>query len=216
MNHKSLITAVLATAIATPIAYLNSPAIACLLVPNRQPKLSTNEAGHVTRIDNLVIPGYGTYTVTFHSGSYNDNFDHDHTPETTPEITTPETTPEITSENTPTPPTFYNNQEGARAAARAIQIALGTTQTIAESSTTEASDRFTIPYGIGRRHVHFEGDLIGTIDIDRGMDSNVPPSNADLNRDRPIGTAARALLFANNSWAKFTPAPTPQKKQAKK
>ncbi|MEM1425009.1 MAG: PEP-CTERM sorting domain-containing protein [Cyanobacteria bacterium P01_H01_bin.130] len=112
--------------------------------------LITNTAGQVTDIEDLEILGYGTYDVTFHSGSYNDVFGS-------------------------MDPTFSGDEAGAIAAAEAIAALLGDTFAIAESSSRIPSDSFQISYSDNSSVIDrnsFE------LDIDTIVTTGIPGRNA--------------------------------------
>lgn len=183
---------------------LTPPAIALSVVLSQAiapvtaqpPSFTTNDLGQITSIENLAIPGYGTYRVTFHSGSYNEHYD-------------PSIRPATTGTGGRRYPTFFNDPDGAEAAAIAISSSLSDRYSIAESSSVRPSDGFRIPYEeITRRDSEF------ITYIGEGIGFSPAPGIDNINSGRQSLTVAIGIgadsTFHTVSWAKFTRTPTPE------
>ncbi|MEM1425008.1 MAG: PEP-CTERM sorting domain-containing protein [Cyanobacteria bacterium P01_H01_bin.130] len=170
------------TALTTAIATTTIGTIAIAPAANAGTLIS-NSPGVITSIEDLFIDGYGTYDVTFHSGTFDDVFDT-------------------------MAPTFLNDLDGGIAAAEAIIDILGDTLVIAESSQSQPSDGFAIPI---EGPFLFSG--FSTILSTGELSSTAPASDNRVTgnglADTPIGQGTNVSV----SWAKFTPSgssdPTP-------
>lgn len=160
-------------------------AIISLSAPVQAFTLNLNNSGQVESIDELNVEGV-LYDVTFNSGSFFTLFD-----ETLP--------PGTVGNDGRMGPTFWEDFSGALAAAEAISAALGSSLSIAESSSQTDSDAFYVPYS-------FE-TISGSLFVNRAVEEepllseDIITGEGGVAPSAEVGSSGRITIV---SYAKFS------------